>query len=173
MTQFPCNDRLKLRKYGVKRLNDPLPRMLRVGTWVPIGRVMKTTSLSSGLRWSRPRGWRIALLEGCWWQWTCSLLRVSSLEGSTLWSKPCFELIGALVTTLVKIDEVTTERDVLEYARLHVSIPVGEAVNMVKSVKINDTLCQVFLEEEFCIPDHFLGSFFEKWGVTSEAESKV
>jgi len=90
-----------------------------------------------------------------------------------LWSKPCFELIGALVTTLVKIDEVTTERDVLEYARLHVSIPVGEAVNMVKSVKINDTLCQVFLEEEFCIPDHFLGSFFEKWGVTSEAESKV
>ncbi|KAK7378163.1 hypothetical protein VNO80_03600 [Phaseolus coccineus] len=34
-----------------------------------------------------------------------------------LWSSQCFELIGALVSSLIKVEEATTSREVLEFAR--------------------------------------------------------
>jgi len=50
----------------------------------------------------------------------------------TLWSNECFKHIGALVGTLVKVDEGTVSKEVLEYARLPIRIPLGEEARPTK-----------------------------------------
>jgi len=57
---------------------------------------------------------------------------------------------------------------VLEYARLHIKISVGVKPKLAKSVRTNDILCQVSLEEEIFIPDNLLGPFINKWGAVNE-----
>jgi len=54
-------------------------------------------------------------------------------------------LIGALVGLLFKVDEATSAWEVLKIARLHIRIPVGEVANLVKNVRIIDTLYQVVI----------------------------
>jgi len=61
---------------------------------------------------------------------------------------------------------------VLEYARLHIRIPIGEEERLVKSVRINDRFCQVSFEEEIP-PVSTFGTFFHKWSVTSEEGSEA
>ncbi|KAK7372242.1 hypothetical protein VNO80_05616 [Phaseolus coccineus] len=90
-----------------------------------------------------------------------------------LWSSHCFESIGALVGKVVEVDEVTLEREVLEYARLCVKIPVGGTANLAKEVHINNIPCKVSFEEEFYFPDHTLRSLFNKWAACSVMDSKV
>ena len=89
-----------------------------------------------------------------------------------LWSNQCFERIGGLVGKLVKIDEGTISKEVLEYARLCIRIPLGEEVRLARSVRINDRVCQVYFEEEnFHVPS--CGNLFHKWGMASEDESEA
>lgn len=58
-----------------------------------------------------------------------------------LWINQCFERIGALVGALVEVDEGTISKEVLEYARLCIRIPVDEEVRLAKAVRIKDRLC--------------------------------
>jgi len=91
----------------------------------------------------------------------------------SLWSNQYFERIGALVGTLVEVDEVTITREVLEYARLRIRILVGEEARSVKSVRINDTLCQVSFEEEICFLDHLRESFLKECHTGNEDDSEA
>ncbi|ESW15862.1 hypothetical protein PHAVU_007G108700, partial [Phaseolus vulgaris] len=65
-----------------------------------------------------------------------------------LWSNQCFESVGSLVGALVEVDNATVTREVVEFARLRVRIPVGSDTRMVKQVQINGTFCNVSFEEE-------------------------
>ena len=58
-----------------------------------------------------------------------------------LWINQCFECIGVLVGTLVEVDEGIISKEVLEYARLCIRIPLGEEVRLAKSMRISDRLC--------------------------------
>ncbi|KAK7368232.1 hypothetical protein VNO80_10256 [Phaseolus coccineus] len=88
-----------------------------------------------------------------------------------LWSRHCFECVGALVGKVVEVDQATLAREVLEYVRLRVSIPVGGLPCLKKEVSINDISCMVFFEEESSTTDHKIRSFFSKWGDVSIPES--
>ena len=88
-----------------------------------------------------------------------------------LWSNQCFESIGALVGKVVEMDQATLAREVLEYVRFRVRIPAGETINVTKEVCINRTVCLVSFEEEACIPDRKLRSFFSQWGARSVSDS--
>ena len=44
---------------------------------------------------------------------------------------------------------------------------------LAESVRTNDILCQVSLEEEICIPNNLLGPFINKWGVVNEDGSSL
>jgi len=66
----------------------------------------------------------------------------------SMWNRGCFERVVAQVGSLVEVDGATLEFEVVEFARLRVRAPVGRAIHMVMDMKINDTLCQVVLEEE-------------------------
>ncbi|KAK7348370.1 hypothetical protein VNO80_22923 [Phaseolus coccineus] len=83
----------------------------------------------------------------------------------------CFESIGALVGKVVEVDQATLAKEVLEYVRLRVSIPVGVSPSMKREVSINGLSCLVVFEIETCMPDHKLRSFFSKWGDVSILES--
>jgi len=61
----------------------------------------------------------------------------------TLWSNQCSKRIGALIGTLVEVDEGTISKEVLEYARLCIRIPLGEEVKLEKSTRLNDRFCQI------------------------------
>jgi len=66
----------------------------------------------------------------------------------SMWNRGCFERVAAQVGSFVEVDGATLEFEVVEFARLRVRAPVGRAIHMVMDMKINDTLCQVVLEEE-------------------------
>ncbi|ESW12638.1 hypothetical protein PHAVU_008G129600, partial [Phaseolus vulgaris] len=65
-----------------------------------------------------------------------------------LWSNKSFAHIGAMIGNLEEVDEETVSKEVLEYARLRIRLSLGEEVTQVKSVRINDRICQVSFEEE-------------------------
>lgn len=88
-----------------------------------------------------------------------------------LWSRHCFESVGALVGKVVEVDRETLAREVLEYVRLRVSIPVGVFPSIKREVSINGISCSVVFKMEMCMPDHKLRSFFSKWGHISVLES--
>ena len=91
----------------------------------------------------------------------------------TLWSSRCFEFIGSLVGSLVEVDDATITREVVEFARLRVKIPVGRDAKMVKQVQINGTLCTVSFEEEFEIPLAMQRFYDHHWGVAREEGSEA
>jgi len=89
-----------------------------------------------------------------------------------LWSNQCFEHIRVLVGTLVEVDEGTVSKEVLEYARLHIRIPLREETRLMKIVRINDRFCEVSFEEEsFIAPS--CGYLFHKWGMVSKEDSEA
>jgi len=64
-----------------------------------------------------------------------------------LWNRHCLERVGALVGKVVKVDQVTMAREVLEYVRLRISILVGISPCEKKEVSINGFSCWVSFEE--------------------------
>jgi len=63
-----------------------------------------------------------------------------------LWSRHCFERVGALVVKAVEVDQTTKAREVLEYVRLRISILVGISPCEKKEVSINGFSCWVSFE---------------------------
>lgn len=89
-----------------------------------------------------------------------------------LWSRHYFESVGELVGKVVEVDQATVARNVLEYVRVRVCIPVGVLLR-VKKVSINGLSCVVSFKEETYMSDYKLRSFFSKWGDVSAPESDV
>jgi len=56
-----------------------------------------------------------------------------------LWNRKCFEKIGALVGTLMEIDEATLALERLEYSRLCIKLPVDSEANF----------CQIFEDKRY------------------------
>ncbi|KAK7342082.1 hypothetical protein VNO80_25025 [Phaseolus coccineus] len=83
----------------------------------------------------------------------------------------CFESVDALVGKVVKVDQATLAREVLEYVCLRVSIPVGVLPSMKREMSIDGLSCLVVFDMETCTPDHKLRIFFSKWGDVSVPES--
>lgn len=76
-----------------------------------------------------------------------------------LWSCECFERIGNLIGTFVEVDKACVAKDILKFVRLCVKIPLGGESSWVKQVWINDTMCQISIEEECVTPDSLLQRF--------------
>ncbi|XP_068472398.1 uncharacterized protein [Phaseolus vulgaris] len=53
-----------------------------------------------------------------------------------------------MVGTLVEIDKDTLEMDELEYARVLIKLPVAREARWSNCMKVNETLCQIAIEEE-------------------------
>ena len=77
-----------------------------------------------------------------------------------------------MIGNLEEVDEETVSKEVLEYARLRIRLSLGEEVTQVKSVRINDRICQVSFEEENSSVS-LIGSPFNKWDDASEEELKA
>ena len=90
-----------------------------------------------------------------------------------LWSNQCFESIGSLVSALVEVDNATVTREVVEFARLRVRIPVGSDTRMVKQVQINSTFCNVSFEEESEVSLAMQRLLDHQWGRVCEEESEA
>lgn len=65
-----------------------------------------------------------------------------------LWSRHSLESIVAMVGTLVEIDKDTLEMEELEFARVLIKLPVARDVRWSNCMKINETICQIAIEEE-------------------------
>jgi len=72
-----------------------------------------------------------------------------------------------MIGNLEEVDEETVSKEVLEYARLRIRLSLGEEVTQVKSVRINDRICQVSFEEENSSVSLF-GSPYHKWFVLNQ-----
>jgi len=68
-----------------------------------------------------------------------------------LWSRQNLESIVSMVGTLVEIDKYTLEMEELEYARVLIKFPVAREVQWTNCMKINETMCQIVIEEEIVI----------------------
>ncbi|KAK7332016.1 hypothetical protein VNO80_28762 [Phaseolus coccineus] len=112
--------------------------------------------------------WNVSLAVNERYAWVQS--RGIPLE---LWSRQCFECIGALVGKMVEVDQATFAKEVLEYARFRVCVLAGGLVKVTKEVSINRIPCLVSLEEEAGFPEYTLRSFFSKWGACSVPVSDV
>lgn len=55
-----------------------------------------------------------------------------------LWSSKCFECIRVLVSTMVEVNKAMLTREVLEFARLRIRVPVGKVTRLAKTVKLNE-----------------------------------
>ena len=65
-----------------------------------------------------------------------------------LWNRDCFSKLVGEVATLVAVHDSTTMWENLEYARLQVRLPKNRNANMAKSMKINDQVLSIYIEEE-------------------------
>ena len=65
-----------------------------------------------------------------------------------LWSRHSLESIVYMVRTLVEIDKDTLEIKELEYARVLIKLHVAREVRWTNCMKVNETLCQIAIEEE-------------------------
>ena len=90
-----------------------------------------------------------------------------------LWSNQCFESVGSLVGALVEVDNATVTREVVEFARLRVRIPVGSDTRMVKQVQINGTFCNVSFEQESEVSLAMQRLLDHQWGRVCEEESEA
>jgi len=69
----------------------------------------------------------------------------------SFWNRNCFsKVIGVLApsTTLISIDHSSELWENVEYARLHVRILKFESVRMAKCVRVNNLLCNIFIDEK-------------------------
>ncbi|KAK7354190.1 hypothetical protein VNO80_19649 [Phaseolus coccineus] len=82
-------------------------------------------------------------------------------------------MLGALVGTFIEVDEACVAKDVLEYVRLCVSIPLGGEAKLDKQIRINNTLCQISIEEESPISDSLQRCMHCYWDVENREESEV
>ena len=65
-----------------------------------------------------------------------------------LWSRHSLESIVSMVGTLVEIDKDTLEMEELEFARVLIKLPVARDVRWTHCMKVNETMCQIAIEEE-------------------------
>ncbi|KAK7372428.1 hypothetical protein VNO80_05806 [Phaseolus coccineus] len=65
-----------------------------------------------------------------------------------LWNSQCFDSIGALVGEVVEIDDAMLKKEVLEFARFRVKLPMDSSVCSTKEICINSIPCRVTFEEE-------------------------
>jgi len=74
----------------------------------------------------------------------------SILEGLplNLWIRQNMESIVSMVGTPVEIVKYTLEMEELEYARGLIKLPVAREVRWINCKKINETMCQIAIEEE-------------------------
>jgi len=66
----------------------------------------------------------------------------------TFWNKDCFSKVVGEVATLVSIDESTVMWENLEYAILQVRLFKNCNAKMAKSMRINDQMLSIYIEEE-------------------------
>jgi len=91
-----------------------------------------------------------------------------------LWCSQSFVSINALVGEVVQIDDVTLEKEVLEFSRFQVKLPVASSVRLEKDICINGISCKVLLEEEERVPNLEYKRFYAKWnGGFSEVDTEA
>jgi len=69
-----------------------------------------------------------------------------------------------LVGEVVEVDVSTEKKEVLDFIRVRVKIPVTSAVNLVKDISINGLRCKFSFEEEACAQVLVPKDAFGKWG---------
>jgi len=75
---------------------------------------------------------------------------------------------------VVQIDDVTLEKELLEFARFQVKIPVASTVRMERDICINGFSFKVLLEEEERVQDLEFNRFYAKWnGGFSEVDTEA
>ena len=69
----------------------------------------------------------------------------------TFWNRDCFSKVVGEVATLVSIDEATEMLENVEYARLQVWLLKNCNAKMAKSIRLNDQMLSIYIEEEHLI----------------------